>query len=110
MHRCDQSLAGAHRAVALVAPSAVPPAARVRLAQILNAIMSAADYAEFNKRFGLEYEPLTSRETQAFMDAELEHASVIARKAGISLNSELCPAFKRNLYGIAIGSETRSPG
>jgi tripartite-type tricarboxylate transporter receptor subunit TctC len=68
---------------ALVAPTAVPPQARARLSQILNAIMTTADYGEFNKRFGLEYEPLTPRETQAFMNDELEHASVIARKAGI---------------------------
>jgi tripartite-type tricarboxylate transporter receptor subunit TctC len=68
---------------ALVAPATVPTEARARVNQILNGIMSTADYTDFNKRFGLEYEPLTPRETQAFMDDELNRASVIARKAGI---------------------------
>ena len=51
-------------------------------------MMSTPDYAEFNKRFGLEYEPLTPAQTQAFMDDELNRASVIAKKAGINLSSE----------------------
>ena len=68
---------------ALVAPTAVPVEARARLSQILNGIMSTGDYSEFNKRFGLEYEPLTPAETQAFMNDELDRASVIAKRAGI---------------------------
>jgi tripartite-type tricarboxylate transporter receptor subunit TctC len=68
---------------ALVAPATVPAEARARVSLILNEIMATTDYADFNKRFGLEYEPLTPRETQAFMDDELDRASVIARKAGI---------------------------
>jgi tripartite-type tricarboxylate transporter receptor subunit TctC len=68
---------------ALVVPQAVPPEARARLSRILNEIMTTPDYGEFNKRFGLEYEPLTPRETQAFLMDELERASVIAKKAGI---------------------------
>jgi tripartite-type tricarboxylate transporter receptor subunit TctC len=68
---------------ALVAPAAVPAEARARVSQILNGIMSTADDADFNKRFGLEYEPLTPCETQAVMDDELNRASVIAKKAGI---------------------------
>ena len=63
----------------LIAPTAVPPEARSRLSQILNTITTTADYGEFYKRFGLE----SPAQTQAFMNAELEHASVIARKAGI---------------------------
>jgi tripartite-type tricarboxylate transporter receptor subunit TctC len=68
---------------ALVAPTAVPPEARARLSQILNEIMTTPDYGEFNKRYGLEYEPLTPAQTQAFMNDELDRASVIAKKAGI---------------------------
>jgi tripartite-type tricarboxylate transporter receptor subunit TctC len=68
---------------ALVAPTAVPPQARERLGRILNDIMTKPDYGEFNQRFGLEYEPLTPEETQAFMDDELTRASVIAKRAGI---------------------------
>ncbi len=68
---------------ALVAPSAVPVDARARVSRALNEMMSTPDYTEFNKRFGLEYEPLTPAQTQAFMDDEINRASVIARKAGI---------------------------
>ena len=68
---------------ALVAPTAVPAEARARVSQVLNGIMGTADYAEFNKRFGLEYEATTPAQTQAFMDGELNWASVIAKKAGI---------------------------
>ncbi len=68
---------------ALVVPPAVPAEAREKLSKALNDIMSTADYADFNKRFGLEYEPLNPAQTQAFLMDELDRASVIAKKAGI---------------------------
>jgi tripartite-type tricarboxylate transporter receptor subunit TctC len=68
---------------ALVAPQAVPAEAREKLSKALNEIMATADYADFNKRFGLEYEPLNPAQTQAFLMDELDRASVIAKKAGI---------------------------
>ena len=61
----------------------MPVEARARLSRILNEIMTTGDYGEFNKRFGLEYEPATPGQTQAFLMNELDRASVIARKAGI---------------------------
>jgi tripartite-type tricarboxylate transporter receptor subunit TctC len=67
----------------LVVPQAVPPEAREKLNKALVEIMSTPDYADFNKRFGLEYEPLTPVQTQAFLMDELDRASVIAKKAGI---------------------------
>jgi tripartite-type tricarboxylate transporter receptor subunit TctC len=68
---------------ALVGPQAVPAEARAKLSKALNEIMSTPDYADFNKRFGLEYEPLNPAQTQAFLMDELDRASVIAKKAGI---------------------------
>jgi tripartite-type tricarboxylate transporter receptor subunit TctC len=67
----------------LVVPQAVPVEARERLNKALVEIMSTADYADFNKRFGLEYEPLSPAQTHAFLMDELDRASVIAKKAGI---------------------------
>jgi tripartite-type tricarboxylate transporter receptor subunit TctC len=67
----------------LVVPQAVPVEAREKLNKALVEIMSTADYADFNKRFGLEYEPLTPAQTHAFLMDELDRASVIAKKAGI---------------------------
>ncbi len=68
---------------ALVVPPAVPAEAREKLSKALNDIMSTPDYTDFNKRFGLEYEPLNPAQTQAFLMDELDRASVIAKKAGI---------------------------
>jgi tripartite-type tricarboxylate transporter receptor subunit TctC len=67
----------------LVVPQAVPAEAREKLNKALVEIMSTPDYADFNKRFGLEYEPLTPAQTHAFLMDELDRASVIAKKAGI---------------------------
>ena len=68
---------------ALVAPSTMPKDAMVKLNKALTDIMGTPDYAEFNKRFGLEYKPASVDETQSYLMGELDRVSVIAKKANI---------------------------
>ena len=68
---------------ALVAPGTMPKDAMAKLNKVLTDIMGTPDYAEFNKRFGLEYKPASVDETQSYLMGELDRVSVIAKKANI---------------------------
>jgi tripartite-type tricarboxylate transporter receptor subunit TctC len=71
---------------ALVAPASLPRPAMEKLHKALADIMSRPDHAAFNQKYGLEYEPMSIDETQAFLMKELERMTVIARRANIKLD------------------------
>jgi tripartite-type tricarboxylate transporter receptor subunit TctC len=72
---------------ALVAPGKMPKEALTKLNKALAEIMAKPDHVEFNKRFGLEYAPLSPEQTQAFMMDTLDRMTVIAKKANIKFEN-----------------------
>jgi len=71
---------------ALVAPASIPRAAVEKLNKALTELMSRPEHAAFNQKYGLEYEPMSIDDTQAFLNGELERMAVIAKRANIKLD------------------------
>ena len=70
----------------LIAPSSMPRAGMEKLTKAINDILTRPDHAAFNQKYGLEWENMSSAETQGFMMGELERMGSIARKANIKLD------------------------
>jgi tripartite-type tricarboxylate transporter receptor subunit TctC len=70
---------------ALVAPANMPRAAMEKLHRALSDVMNQPEHAAFNIKYGLEYENLTTEQTNAFLIGELERMTDIAKRANIKL-------------------------
>ena len=71
---------------ALVAPASMPKAAMEKLYKALTDVMTRSEHAQFNQKYGLEYETLTMEQTQAFLMSELDRMAVIAKRANIKMD------------------------
>jgi hypothetical protein len=48
--------------------------------------MNRPEHAQFNQKYGLEYDNMTMAETQAFLMSELDRMAVIAKRANIKMD------------------------
>ena len=71
---------------ALVAPASMPRPAMEKLYKALTDIMNKPEHAQFNLKYGLEYDNLTMEQTQAFLMGQLDQMTVIAKRANIKLD------------------------
>jgi len=71
---------------ALVAPASMPKAAMDKLHKALTDVMNKPEHAQFNVKYGLEYDNMTMAETQAFLMSELDRMAVIAKRANIKMD------------------------
>jgi tripartite-type tricarboxylate transporter receptor subunit TctC len=71
---------------ALVAPASMPRAGMEKLYKALTDIMSKPEHAQFNLKYGLEYDNLTMEQTNAFLMGQLDQMTVIAKRANIKLD------------------------
>ena len=53
---------------------------------LINPFIDRPEHAQFNQKYGLEYETLTMAETQAFLMSELDRMAVIAKRANIKMD------------------------
>ena len=71
---------------ALVAPASMPKPAMEKFYKALTEVMAKPEHAQFNQKYGLEYDTMTMAETQAFLMNELDRMGVIARRANIKMD------------------------
>ena len=57
-----------------------------KLAKALTEVMNRPEHAQFNQKYGLEYESMSMAETQAFLMGELDRMAVIAKRANIKMD------------------------
>ena len=71
---------------ALVAPASMPKAAMDKIYKGVTEVLTRPEHAQFNTKYGLEYETLTPAETQVFLMGELDRMAVIAKRANIKMD------------------------
>ena len=71
---------------ALVAPAGMHKAAMDKIYKAVTEVLTRPEHAQFNTKYGLEYETLTPGETQAFLMSELDRMAVIAKRANIKMD------------------------
>ncbi len=71
---------------ALVAPASMPKAAVEKIYKAVTDVLTRPEHAQFNTKYGLEYETLTPEQTQAFLMNELDRMAVIAKRANIKMD------------------------
>ena len=71
---------------ALVAPASMPKPAMEKLYKALTDVMNRPEHAQFNQKYGLEFDNMTMAETQAFLMSELDRMAVIAKRANIKMD------------------------
>jgi len=63
-----------------------PKPAMEKFYKALTDVMNRPEHAQFNQKYGLEYDTMTMAETQAFLMNELDRMAVIARRANIKMD------------------------
>ncbi|MFO1306277.1 MAG: tripartite tricarboxylate transporter substrate binding protein [Burkholderiales bacterium] len=71
---------------ALVAPAGMHKAAMDKIYKAVTEVLTRPEHAQFNTKYGLEYETLTPGETQVFLMGELDRMAVIAKRANIKMD------------------------